>query len=52
MAIALLPLFSSVISLHFKGGILGLKVLFFLPLLPQEVMIEVMEQTSFSFKRR
>ena len=33
-----------------KGGIAGLKVVFFLPLLPRPDMIEVMWLTSFSVK--
>ena len=37
-------------AIPMKGGIVGLKVVFFLPLLPWPDMIEVMWLTSFSVK--
>ena len=37
-------------AIPMKGGIAGLKVVFFLPLLPRPDMIEVMWLTSFSVK--
>jgi hypothetical protein len=37
--------------LPWKGGISGLKVVFFFPLLPREDIVKVVRQTSFSLKR-
>jgi hypothetical protein len=37
--------------LPWKGGISGLKVVFFFPLLPWEDIVKVVRQTSFSLKR-
>jgi hypothetical protein len=37
--------------LPWKGGISGLKIVFFFPLLPLEDIIKMMGQTSFSLKR-
>jgi hypothetical protein len=37
--------------LAWKGGISGLKVVFFFPLLPRDVIVNVVRQTSFPLKR-